>query len=73
MAKARLAERKAEEIRQRRENQDITRRWHLERKSIIAKAVPVLFDSLAECLTDEVSRFARLTSSAKGLHVTRVT
>jgi hypothetical protein len=66
-----LAERKAEEIRQRQENQALTRRWHLERKSIIAKSVPVLFDSLAECLTDEVSRFSRLTSSAKGLHVTR--
>jgi|ERR1039458_5258305 hypothetical protein len=66
-----LAERKAEEIKRIRDQQSSLREWHRERIQIVRSHAPSLFDSLAECITDEVDRFSKLEKSAQGLRVNR--
>ena len=67
-----LAERKAEEIKQIREQQSISREWHRERVQIIRSHASSLFNSLADCIGDEVDRFSKLESSAQSLRVNRL-
>ena len=66
-----LAERKVQEIRQRRERDQVDIEWSLEASRVIRESTTVLWEALVSNVTAEVEQFAKLEPSAERLRAIR--